>query len=134
MNTLNLYKSKHLLLIALAFIVFAIGCIDAGGGYGNGYGYYDPGNYGNAYGPAYGAWGQGYNIGPVRGGDFDRRGRGGERRGGEGEMRGGEHRGGEGGGHGGGEFRAAPASRAMPSIPSGGRSGGGGEHGGGRGR
>jgi hypothetical protein len=128
MNALNLFKSKRLLLIGLAFILLAFGCIDTGGGYGNGYGYYDPGNYGNTYGPAYGAWGSGYNVGPVRGGGFDRRGGGGENRGSESARHGGEAA-----GHGGGEYRAAPASRAAPSIPSGGRSGGG-EHGGGRGR
>ena len=149
MNALNLFKSKRLLLIGLAFILLAFGCIDTGGGYGNGYGYYDPGNYGNTYGPAYGAWGSGYNVGPVRGGGFDRRGGGGENRGSESARHGGEaaghggggenrgaesaRHGGEAAGHGGGEYRAAPASRAAPSIPSGGRSGGG-EHGGGRGR
>jgi hypothetical protein len=80
------------------FVALASGCV-VGGGYG-----YDGevgvgADYYEPYGAVYGGWGPGYNVAPFRGGD---------------------HRGG-GGGH---AFRAAPAGRAMPSIPSGGRSGG----------
>lgn len=94
--------------------VLSTGCVVAGAGYGYdggaGYGldYYEP------YGVDYGGWGAGYQVAPFRGGD---------------------HRavtnGGRAAPH---AFRAAPASRSMPSIPSGSRSGGGGGHGGGGGR
>ncbi|MGO8915942.1 MAG: hypothetical protein ACLQJR_08545 [Stellaceae bacterium] len=93
--------------------VLSSGCIVAGGGYGYdggaGYGldYYEP------YGVGIGGWGPDYQVAPYREG---------------------EHRpasvGGRPAAH---AYRAAPASRAMPSIPSGSRSGGGGGRGGGGG-
>ncbi len=92
------------------FAVLASGCIVPGGGYGYdggasyGLDYYEP------YGVAYGGWGPGYEVAPFRGGD---------------------HRGVARGGAAPHAFRAAPASRAMPSIPSRSRSGGGGGRGGG---
>jgi hypothetical protein len=91
--------------------VLPSGCIVPGGGYGYeggaGYGldYYEP------YGVEYGGWGPSYQVAPYRGG---------ERR----PAR-------AGGGPGAHAYRAAPASRSMPSIPSGSRSGGGGGRGGG---
>ncbi len=53
---------------------------------------YDAGYY-EPFGYEYGGWGPGYRVGPGRGGD---------RR----------------GGHPSGSYRAAPASRSTPSIPS----------------
>ena len=71
------------------------GCVVPGGGYGYGpgygVGYYEP------YGVVDGGWGAGYDVGPVRGGPAYR------------------YRGGGAAPHG---YRAAPASRPMPSIPS----------------
>jgi hypothetical protein len=81
--------------------VLSSGCAVVGGGYGYGDGggigaaYYEP------YGVDYGGWGGGYQVAPYRGGG--RRATGG----------GGQH-----------AYRSAPASHAMPSIPSGSRSGG----------
>ncbi len=81
------------------------GCVGSVGGYGyDGYGvdYYEP------YGADYGGWGPGYRVGPVRGGD---------------------HRPDRGPGRSAGHaYRSAPASHAMPSIPSRSRSGGGRRH------
>ena len=81
-------------------------CVAPGGGYSYdngvdvGVDYYEP------YGGDYGGWGSGYQVGPYRDGGH----RGGERgRGGSGPH----------------TYRPAPASRPMPSIPSGSRSGGG---------
>lgn len=87
-------------MVAGLLSLLVVGCVVAGGGYDQGYGlgYYEPS------GVAYGGWGGGYHVGPVRGG-------------------GGEFRGG--GSHGGG--------RAAPTIPLVGRSGGGAHGGGGRG-
>jgi hypothetical protein len=95
------------LAVAIGLLgVLSSGCV-VGGGYdgGAGYGldYYEP------YGVGYGGWGPDYQVAPYRDGD---------------------HRPVSGGGH---AFRAAPASRSMPSIPSGSRSGGGGGGRGGRG-
>lgn len=78
-------------------------CAVEGGGYGYGpavdvgvgFDYYDTGGY-------YGGWGRGYRVGPGRGG---------------------YHNGGH--GHGTTHYRAAPAGRSMPSIPSRGHSNGG---------
>lgn len=90
-----------LLLLAPLLLVPAACAVDAGYGYGDGatvglgIDYYEP------FGFDYGGWGPGYRVGPPRGGGG---------------------RGGGGRGHG---YRPAPAGRAMPSIPSGGRSGGG---------
>jgi len=73
---------------------------DGGGGYGYSADYYEP------YGAVYGEWGPGYAVGPYRDG--------------------GGRRGHAYGGH---AYRSAPASRSMPSIPSGSRGGHGGtEH------
>jgi hypothetical protein len=85
-------------IIALAAVLVA-GCV-VGGGYG-----YDGDvglgvDYYEPYGGVYGGWGPGYNVAPFRGGDH--------------RAVGGAH-----------AFRPAPAGRAIPSIPSGGRSGGG---------
>ena len=92
------------------FSVILAGCVvPVGGGYeeggvgiGLGVDYYEP------FGAVYGGWGPGYRVAPFRGG--------GERR---------EERGGRGreASH---AFRPAPASHAMPSIPSHARSGGSG--------
>jgi len=102
---------KILLLrwLAFAFVVLTLtvllsGCVVTDGGYG----YYDDGDIGAAYyGPAdvyYGGWGPAYHVAPYRGG---------------------EHRETSEGGHASTRaYRAAPASRSMPSIPSGSRSGG----------
>jgi hypothetical protein len=96
-------------MLLAAFGLLA-GC--AGGEVGVGYGYDDYGPvpaYDDFYGPGYwGWWGPGYRVGPPRGGRWG------------------------GGGQPGAHYRAAPAGRSMPSIPSGARGGGG--HGGGRGR
>lgn len=94
--------------IGLAAIL-SYGCVVAEGGYGGGpaYGldYYEP------YGIYYGGWGPGYEVAPFRPGERHP------------EM------------HGGGPsphaYRPAPASRAMPSIPTAPRPGGGGRGGGG---
>lgn len=91
--------------------LLSFGCVVAGGGYGDagyGLGYYQP------YGVPVGGWGADYHVAPYREG---------------------EHRRDEGGGRPAAHaYRPAPASRAMPSIPSHPRTGGGdrgGGHGGG---
>jgi hypothetical protein len=91
------------------FAVILAGCVvPVGGGYeeggvgvGLGVDYYEP------YGAIYGGWGPGFRVAPFRGG--------GERRENFNRSDGGQH-----------SFRSAPASHAMPSIPSRGHSGGGG--------
>jgi hypothetical protein len=91
--------------------VLIAGCAAPYGGYG----YEDPGfgaDYYEPYGTVYGGWGPGYAVGPYR----DNRGgfgRGGVDRG-VGHAASAQH-----------AFRAAPAGRATPSIPSGARGGGG---------
>lgn len=102
--------SATALVIGLCAVV-ASGCVVPAGGYGYGggagyaVGYYEPS------GVDYGGWGPGYQVAPYRGGG---------------------HRpvvsGGRASPH---AYRAAPASRAMPSIPSAARSRGGGARGGG---
>ncbi|MDR3454902.1 MAG: hypothetical protein P4L96_19225 [Rhodoferax sp.] len=95
-------------IMAGLFTLLLCGCA-VGVGYGYGYGddvgfgvdYYEP------YGGDYGGWGPGYRAGPFGGGE-----RGAVRGGGPSSR---QH-----------AYRAAPASRAMPSIPSRGRSGGSG--------
>jgi hypothetical protein len=86
--------------------VLSSGCIVPGaGGAGYGLDYYEPS------GVAIGGWGPDYRVAPYREG---------------------EHRQASAGGRPAAHaYRAAPASRAMPSIPSGSRSGGGGGRGGG---
>jgi hypothetical protein len=100
---------KRLPWSTIAFAVGAAMLMSCAGGYvyGDGVGvdldYYQPYGY---YGGYDGGWEPGYVVGPVRGGD---------------------HRFDHGGGHDGGRthaFRPAPASRPMPSIPTGGRGGG----------
>jgi hypothetical protein len=84
------------------FALLASGCVVPGGGYYDA-GYYEP------YGFNYGGWGMGYDVGPVRAGEFH-----GRRVFVHGEQR---------------AFRTAGANRAVPSIPSRPR-GGGPAHGG----
>jgi len=84
------------LRIALAFAISSTvltSCVAPG--YGYGYGGYSV-DYYEPFGGVYGAWGPGYDVGPYRDG--------------------GHWRGHNSGGH---PYRAAPASRSMPSIPSG---------------
>jgi squid-like protein/heterogeneous nuclear ribonucleoprotein A1/A3 len=86
------------LLVSSLLLLPGACAVEGGYGYddvGLGVGYYEP------FGFDYGGWGPGYRVGPPRGG--------------EGRGRGGAGRG----------YRAAPEGRAMPSIPSGARSGGG---------
>jgi hypothetical protein len=90
------------------FAVLLFGCVVAGGGYGYdggagyGLGYYEP------TGVNYGGWGPDYQVAPFRR----------------------DHRADAGGGRASPHaYRAAPASRSVPSIPSGSRSGGGGGRG-----
>lgn len=102
MNILVLRWSAIAFMIGL-FTVILSGCIVPGDGYGYsgnvdvGVDYYQPIG-------VYGGWGPGYNVGPYRGG-----------------VHGPERGGGQSYGH---AYRPAPASRPMPSIPSGSRSGG----------
>jgi hypothetical protein len=91
------------LTIALGSAVLSSCAVDGGGyGYGPdvdvgvGFGYYDTGGY-------YGGWGRGYRVGPGRGNYHHD-----------------DH--GHGSTH---SYRAAPAGRSAPSIPSRGHSGGG---------
>ncbi len=88
--------------VIVPLTLLASACADGGGYAGGGVGvdYYEP------YGAEYGGWGPGYYVGPYRGG-------------GGGHFDGG-HPGG--GAH---AFRAAPAGRSAPSLPSGGHAGGG---------
>jgi hypothetical protein len=96
-------------VVALA-VALASGCVVTDGGYGYGDAAYGVGYYQPA-GIAYGGWGPGYDVAPFRRGYPVRY-----------------------GGHPPSHaYRAAPASRAMPSIPMGARPGGGGGHGGGGG-
>jgi hypothetical protein len=96
--------------------ILSYGCVVTDGGYGYGgaaygVGYYEP------YGMPYGGWGPGYEVAPFRYPEHHPEGHGGPEK------------------HGGGPpphaYRAAPASRAMPSIPTGARPAGGGHGGGG---
>jgi len=112
MNTLLSRWAARASVIGL-FAVLSSGCVVPGGGYGYdggggiGLGYYEP------VGADYGGWGPGYQVAPYRGDD---------------------NRGGRGGGNAPSHaYRAAPASHAMPSIPSGSRSAGSGSRSGGSG-
>jgi len=94
----------RLALLAGAVPLLVSACVAYGGpatqyevGVEAGPGYYEP------YGFDYGGWGGDYRVAPYRDG-----------------MRGGQRGGAD---HGARAFRAAPSSRAMPSIPSGARSG-----------
>jgi hypothetical protein len=106
MSTL-LSRWSALVCVVGTLAVMSSGCEVVGGGYG-----YDNGGIGAAYyapyGMDYGGWGPGYQVAPVRGG-YNRPG-------------------GDGGNSGPHAYRAAPASHAMPSIPSGSRSGDSGPH------
>jgi hypothetical protein len=86
-------------------------CVVAGVDDGYGPGYYEP------EGAVYGGWGVDYAVGPFRGGDRDR-----DHRAEAHDDRGGQH-----------AYRPAAASRGIPSIPTGARSGGGARGGGGHG-
>jgi hypothetical protein len=103
MNSVFLRWFALALMIGL-LAVMSFGCVMPGGGYGyggggSGRGYYEP------YGASYGGWSSGYRVAPYHDGD---------------------HRQDFGGGHPpSNAYRPAPASRAMPSIPSGSRSYGG---------
>ncbi len=111
MNIVHFVRTA-MLTSALALGAGALSSCAVEGGYGYGpdvdvgvgFDYYDsPGYY-------YGGWGRGYRVGPGRGGDrHDDHGHGHDQP------------------HG---YRAAPAGRSAPSIPSRGHSGGG--HGGSR--
>ncbi len=97
-------------LVVGVITVMSSGCAVTGGGYGHEYeaGYYQ------SYGTDYGGWGPGYNVGPVRDGDHGRD------RGGGGRPP--QHGGNEPAQH---AKTPVPASRPVPSIPSGSRSEGG---------
>jgi hypothetical protein len=99
-------------VVAVA-VALSSGCVVTDGGYGYGGAPYGVGYYEPA-GIAYGGWGPGYDVAPFRRGY---------------PLRYGGHPPPH-------AYRAAPASRAMPSIPTGARPGGGhggGGHGGGGG-
>jgi hypothetical protein len=99
-NTL-LARWSALAWVVGTLTVLSAGCAVVGGGYG-----YDGGGIGAAYYEPYGidvgGWGGGYQVAPYRGGGHGWTGGGGQH-----------------------AYRSAPASRAMPSLPSGSRSGGG---------
>ena len=107
--------------LALTFLnACAVTGYDGDVGVGYDAGYYEPWGY------DYGGWGDGYLVGPGRGGwdrgdrgDWDREGRGGWNRGGRGGWDGGGRE-----GRGGGSYRAAPGGQRAPSIPSHARGGG----------
>ena len=82
------------LMLSLAGVLLS-SCVAPGYGYGYGGGY--AADYYEPYGAVYGQWGPGYEVGPYRNG--------------------GGPRGNYPGGH---AYHSAPASHAMPSIPSGG--------------
>jgi hypothetical protein len=113
-NKLLLRCLGMLVFVVLTLTVLLSGCFWPGGGYYDGEdfgpGYYEPS------GVVYGGWGPGYHVAPFRGGEHQRPTSGG----GHASTR---------------AYRSAPASHAMPSIPSKSRSGGGrgGSHGGGGG-
>jgi hypothetical protein len=97
---MNISLMRGSIIAFSLFIVFFLlyGCISgAGGGDGYGVGYYEP------YGGDYGGWGSGYRVAPYR--DHDHHGAGGGRHSAS---------------H---AYRSAPASHAIPSIPSGGGGG-----------
>jgi hypothetical protein len=103
MNSVLLRGFALAFLIGLLAVV-SFGCVVPGGGYGYGGGgsgrnYYEP------YGASYGGWSSGYHVAPYHDGDHR-------------QDFGGDHPPSN-------AYRPAPASRAMPSIPSGSRSYGG---------
>lgn len=105
-----LLRRLALTFAGLTLTVLLSGCIVTGGGYG----YSDGGDIGITYyessGIEYGGWGSGYYVAPFRDGDH--------------RHRDGDHRTISGGGRTPAPvYRPAPASRAVPSIPSKPRSG-----------
>lgn len=98
MNTLFARCSAIVLVLGL-FTVLLSGCVVPGDGYGYdtsarigiGLGYYEP------YGAYYGGWGPGYRVGPIHGDNYR------------------PDRGGRPIPH---TYRAAPATRPVPSIPA----------------
>ena len=128
MNGLIVRWPMTIMVVGLFLLVVA-GCVVPGSGYGYdqgtgiGLGYYEPA------GVDYSGWGGGYYVGPVRGGGAYG-GRGGGEAYGGGRGGGAPHAyqavGGRGSGGAPHAYQAAPASRPVPSIPSGGRSSGGG--------
>ena len=101
MKILRMHWPMLALVIGLVTVV-STACVVTGGGYGYdegvGVGYYEP------YGAIYGGWGPEYRVGPSRGG-----------------YRGPDHGGAGAAPH---AWHSAPASHAMPSLPSRARSGG----------
>jgi hypothetical protein len=103
--TLLILRRTAIALFIGGCAALPLACVAPGGGYAYdngvdvGVDYYEP------YGADYGGWDSGYQVGPYRDGGHwgGERGRGGSAP------------------HG---YRSAPASRPMPSIPSGSRSGG----------
>lgn len=95
------FRRSITVMVAGLFSLLVSGCVVPGGEYGPGFnlGYYQPS------GITYGGWGSGYDVGPVRGGQVY-----------------GYPRGGRAAPY---AYRAAPASRPIPSIPSRGRPRGG---------
>ena len=99
MTTL-LSRWSALALVVGTLTVLASGCAVDSGGYGYGGGGFEAGYY-EPYGVDYGGWGAGYQVAPFRPGYTRPHGGGGQH-----------------------AYRSAPASRAMPSIAAGSRSGG----------
>ncbi|HEX4479807.1 MAG TPA: hypothetical protein VH082_03290 [Rudaea sp.] len=112
MNIQRMLRTGALALSVTIGGAYLSGCTDYGGGYygggpdvdvGVGFGYYDTGGC-----CARGGWGRGYRVGPWHGDHRD------------------DHHNDRGGGHGSTHsYRAAPAGRSVPSIPSRGHGGGG---------
>ncbi len=94
--TARVFRWSAILMIAGLVPLAMSGCVVPGGGYGYGpgfgLGYYEPA------GVAYGGWGPGYNVGPVRAGQGT-------------PYQGGQHPPPRG-------YQPPPASRPIPSIPS----------------
>jgi hypothetical protein len=105
MNRIDRGRLAWLILLAPLAMVPSACTVESGYGYGYGGGanigvgvdYYEPSGF------DYGGWGPSYRSGPPRGGSRPFGG------------------GGRGGSH---AYRSAPASHAMPSLPSGARGGG----------
>jgi hypothetical protein len=69
MNASSLRWSISALVLGL-FVTLAIGCVVRDGGYGGGVNVAGGLDYYEPYGADYGGWGPGYQVGPVRGGDY----------------------------------------------------------------
>ena len=108
MKLTRMLRTGALALTVTLGAAYLSGCTDYGGGYyggpsvdvGVGFGYYDDGWC------CAGGWGRGYRVGPTRG-----------------DHHWDNHNSSHGSTH--HSYRAAPAGRAVPSIPSRGHSGGG---------